>query len=264
MKFCLKGVEIVSSKEDAWIKLWKHEESIAHIHGWDFSHIANRYTEEDDLPWDYRKVIDYYRRPEQQLLDIDTGGGEFLLSLNHPAQNTSATEGYPPNVQLCKETLLPLGINFKEAPNFRELPFANESFDLIINRHGDFDCNELYRLLKPGGYFITQQVGEDNDRELVELLLPGTPKPFPGMNLAIQSQNMKEAGFTVLRGEEVFRPIKFYDIGALVWFARIIQWEFPKFSVDTCLQQLLKAQELVDKYGYVGGRIHRYLMVGRK
>ena len=31
-------------------KLWKAEESIAHIHGWDFSHIAGRYTEEDDLP----------------------------------------------------------------------------------------------------------------------------------------------------------------------------------------------------------------------
>ena len=43
---------------------------------------------------------------------LDTGGGEFLLSLHHPFQNTSATEGYPPNVQLCKETLLPLGIDF--------------------------------------------------------------------------------------------------------------------------------------------------------
>lgn len=254
----------MSSKEDEWVELWKQEESIAHIHGWDFSHIASRYTEEDDLPWDYREVIDSYRSPEQQLLDIDTGGGEFLLSLKHPAQNTSATEGYAPNVQLCKEILLPLGINFREATNFRELPFADESFDLIINRHGDFDCKELYRLLKPGGFFITQQVGEDNDRELVEFLLPGTPKPFLGMNLSIQLQKMKDAGFTVLRGEEAFRPINFYDVGALVWFARIIQWEFPNFSVDTCLQQLLEAQKVVDKYGFIGGRIHRYLMVGRK
>ena len=28
----------------------KAEESIAHIHGWDFSHLDGRYTEEDDLP----------------------------------------------------------------------------------------------------------------------------------------------------------------------------------------------------------------------
>ena len=32
------------------IKCWKAEERIAHIHGWDFSPIAGRYTEEDDLP----------------------------------------------------------------------------------------------------------------------------------------------------------------------------------------------------------------------
>ena len=31
-------------------KIWKKEESIAHIHGWDFSHINGRYEEENDLP----------------------------------------------------------------------------------------------------------------------------------------------------------------------------------------------------------------------
>ena len=39
------------------IKSWKAEEEIAHMHGWDFSHIDGRYTEQDDLPWDYRAVI---------------------------------------------------------------------------------------------------------------------------------------------------------------------------------------------------------------
>ena len=39
------------------IESWKQEESIAHIHGWDFSHIEGRYTEPDALPWDYRKII---------------------------------------------------------------------------------------------------------------------------------------------------------------------------------------------------------------
>ena len=30
-------------------KEWEAEEKIAHIHGWDFSHIHGRYEEEDDL-----------------------------------------------------------------------------------------------------------------------------------------------------------------------------------------------------------------------
>jgi len=66
------------------IKAWKEEENIAHIHGWDFSHIEGRFTEDTNFPWDYRQTIDEYRKPEMRLLDIDTGGGEFLLSLGHP------------------------------------------------------------------------------------------------------------------------------------------------------------------------------------
>lgn len=88
------------------VNAWKAEERIAHIHGWDFSHIRNRYTEEEDLPWDYRETILRYLRPQMRLLDIDTGGGEFLLSLNHPHENTAATEGYPPNAELCRDRLL--------------------------------------------------------------------------------------------------------------------------------------------------------------
>ena len=38
-------------KEKELIDIWKKEESVAHIHGWDFSHIEGKYTEETDLPW---------------------------------------------------------------------------------------------------------------------------------------------------------------------------------------------------------------------
>ena len=74
---------------------WKREEKIAYVHGWDFSHIDGRCLEDTDFPWDYRQVIEDYRTPDKKLLDIDTGGGEFLLSLGHPCENTAATENYP-------------------------------------------------------------------------------------------------------------------------------------------------------------------------
>ena len=86
-------------------KIWEKEESIAQIKGWDFSHIHGRYEEENILPWDYETIIHELLRDDMKLLDYDTGGGEFLLSLHHPYGNTAATEGYPPNVQLCREKL---------------------------------------------------------------------------------------------------------------------------------------------------------------
>ena len=243
---------------------WLKEESVAHVHGWDFSHIRGRYEEEKALPWDYKEIIKGYLKPEHRLLDIDTGGGEFLLSLGHPYENTAATESFPPNVELCRQVLSPLGINFRCADGCEVLPFENNTFDIVINRHGEFIPSEIYRILKPGGIFITQQVGGMNDRELVELLLPGTPLPFPDWYLEKVSQQLISAGFEIAKCAEDYGAIKFYDMGALVWFARIIEWEFPEFSVTKCMPGLLKAQELLERCGCIEGRTHRFLIVATK
>lgn len=246
------------------LRLWKEEENAAHIHGWDFSHIHGRYTEETDLPWSYREIVLQNLRPEMKLLDVDTGGGEFLLSLGHPPARTAAAEAYPPNVRLCRERLLPLGIDFRAGDGAGRLPFGDAAFDRVINRHGDFAEQEVRRLLKPGGLFITEQVGAQNDRELVELLLGPTPLPYPDLTLAAVSRRFRQAGFTLLRAEECFRPIRFFDVGALVWFARIIEWEFPGFSVEACAERLLAAQNMLERDGCIEGRIHRILLVAAK
>ena len=39
---------------------------------------------------------------------------------------------------------------------------------------------------------------------------------------------------------------------------------FPGFSVEGCLGQLIKAQEILEKNGVIEGTIHRYLIVAKK
>lgn len=244
-----------------WKACWLEEEKLAHIHGWDFSHIEDRYQEEDGLPWDYREIILRYLTPEMKVLDIDTGGGEFLLSLNHPYKNTAATENFPPNVALCRETLSPLGIDFRTADGKGVLPFEQGMFDMVIDRHGDFNSEEIYRVLKPGGLFITQQVGAENDRELVKLLCGEIKPPFPEQYLKIASRKFEKTGFSIIQQDECFSTIRFFDVGALVWFARIIEWEFPGFSVEGCWDRLVETQKILDKQGVIEGRTHRFLLV---
>lgn len=243
---------------------WKQEEARAQIRGWDFSPIRGRFEEEHDLPWSYEETVREYLRPDAMLLDCDTGGGEFLLSLRHPAGRTAASEGYPPNARLCGERLLPLGIDFRPCADPAALPWPDGTFDVILNRHGSFHAPELFRLLKRGGVFITEQVGGDNDRDLVERVLPGTEKPYPHMNLTEQRAAFEAAGFRILRAEEAYRPILFYDVGAFVWFARVIEWEFPGFSVDRCFDRLLALQEDIGRSGKIQGTIHRYLILAQK
>ena len=96
------------------------------------------------------------------------------------------------------------------------------------------------------------------------MVLPDVPAPFPELELSIQRKKFEEAGFEIIRAEEVFKPIRFYDVGAFVWFAHIIVWEFPGFSVEKCFDKLLEIQEVIDKNGFVEGTIHRYLIVAKK
>ena len=101
---------------------WLHKQEIAHIKGWDFSHIRERYREEDDLPWDFESIIKSYLRENDYLLDMETGGGEFLLSFMINPKHTAAIEGYKPNIKICEERLIPLGIDFKPADGGDKLP----------------------------------------------------------------------------------------------------------------------------------------------
>ena len=111
---------------------------------------------------------------------------------------------------------------------------------------------------------------EDNDKDLVEMVLPNREKPSMDLNLNDQKylNNQKkvfeEAGFEIIEGYETFRPIKFFDVGAFVWFAHIIEWEFPNFSVDRCFDSLIKMQKVIEEKGFIEGTIHRYLIVARK
>ncbi|GAB6169516.1 hypothetical protein JCM1393_19760 [Clostridium carnis] len=58
-------------------QIWKNDEEMS-FKGWDFSYLNGRW-EDENLPWDYKN----YLKDNYELLDMGTGGGEFLLSLKH-------------------------------------------------------------------------------------------------------------------------------------------------------------------------------------
>ena len=145
------------------------------------------------------------------------------------------------------------------------MPFKDRYFDLIIDRHGDYLVEEVYRMLKDNGIFITQQVGAENDRELVTLLFgKELPLPFPKQYLRIAEKELKDQGFKIIIAKETYQPIRFYSVRALVWFAKIIEWEFPGFEVNKYKDNLFKAQKILEEKGKIEGRIHRYLLEGEK
>jgi len=250
------------------IKQWEAEENHA-FQGWDFSHLDGRW-DSPDLPWDYRAIVKSYLKDTDILLDMGTGGGEFLLTLNHPYENTYATEAYEPNYELCKKVLSPLGIHVARTytdENFNaddKLPFEDNLFDVVINRHESFDLTEVDRVLKHCGFFITQQVGGEDHKEFANRLNDNFKKKYPEHSVEKYSEKMTDLGFKILNTDEVKYPVKFFDVGALVFYAKIIAWEYPNFSVKTHLDKLLDCQRELTEKGYLEGTGHRFYIVAQK
>jgi hypothetical protein len=83
---------------------WQHQFS-----GWDFVYISQRMLQ-GQTSWDYHQLVSEKISYANSLLDLDTGGGEFLCSLQPLPQHTYVTEAYPPNVSIAKARLEPLGV----------------------------------------------------------------------------------------------------------------------------------------------------------
>lgn len=231
--------------------------------GWDFSYI-NKRIQEEPLPWDYRTILDQYIRPTDKLLDMGTGGGEFLLTLKHPYNQTTVTESYEPNIQLCQQNLSPLGITVVPVNDDEKLPIQDLSFDIVINRHESYDINEVKRILKPNGYFITQQVGGTNNNLLSKVYDPNFTYLHPKLNLTNEKENFIKAGFDIVYGNEFFPYLRFLDIGAVVYFSKIIPWEFPNFAVNKNYEQLVKINEEILSNKYFESIEHRFIIVAKK
>ena len=130
--------------------------------GWDFSWLKGRLVQEAP-PWDYEQEVVKEFPKVKSLLDLGTGGGEFLSSLGRLPVRTYATEGYPPNGAIARDTLKPLGVDVvrtyaednTKRPQLGALPVRTESLDMIIDRHESFVASEVYRVLKRGDFLDT-------------------------------------------------------------------------------------------------------------
>jgi SAM-dependent methyltransferase len=242
---------------------WIAEAESAPFAGWDFSWARGRWHEEEP-PWDYPAIIRAEMAKVHSMLDMGTGGGEFLAGLAPLPPVAMATESYPPNLPVAQARLEPLGVQVIAYDDDAELPLPGSHFDLVINRHDSYWPSELYRILRPGGYFITQQVGP-RDNVALNVALDAAVKPSAAAwALKDRAAWLATAGLEVVRQEECYLPSIFNDIGVVLFYLRIIEWQIPDFTVEGYLPQLMALYRRIEAEGPFHSQAHRYLLVARK
>lgn len=254
---------VPTTDDPVTILRWLEAEFARPFTGWDFSHLAER-MEEAATPWDYRRLVAAALPTATAMLDMGTGGGEFLASLGPVPPVAMATEGYAPNLPIARDRLEPLGVRVVAVEEDSALPFGDALFDLVVNRHESYDPNEVRRVLRPGGRFLTQQVGGTNDRDLNRLLGAPGGDDFAGWDLAAARAGLVAAGLTVVTAEEAFPASRFRDAGAVVAYLKSVPWQVPDFSVSRYAERLLALHRRIVAEGPLAVGGHRFLLVAEQ
>ena len=142
------------------------------------------------------------------------------------------------------------------------MPFADGEFDLVLNRHADFNSSEVARVLSPGGTFLTQQV---HGMWLWDLQAAFDASPeFPDATPEKYVPLLREAGLTIVDVQEWEGRMVFEDVGAIVYYLKAIPWEVPGFTVKSHLRYLLALQERLEAGEELGFFAAKYLIEARK
>jgi len=232
------------------------------IEGWDFSYLDGRRIEQS-LPWDYPAMVRERMCGVDSMLDMGTGGGEILSTLAPFPPKTLATECYARNVWVARNRLEALGIQVIDTTADQEnahLPFGDEEFDLIINRHEIYQPEELKRILKPGGVFLTQQCGGYGEVDLIERFTgKGTVAPIDWTANVARCQ-LENSGFEIVDVREVYPVSSFLDVGAVVYYLKATPWLIEDFSVERYRSQLLEIHKHILTHGNLDMRDQRFLI----
>lgn len=239
---------------------WKKEYE-APFSGWDFSYLNNRWIVENP-PWDYIEMAKELAQKSKTLLDMDTGGGEALSLLSPFPKHTVATESWAPNIPVAKAKLEPLGVKVVGISEEGETPFDDEEFDTVINRHGDFKPAEIYRILKPGGTFLTQQVGGNNLHDLAEEF--DATLPWWELTFDYWQHEIQDAGFVLKQAKEWQGKMEFTDVGAVAYFIKAIPWQVPGFDIDRDIHYLEKLHHKLESGERLAYTQIRFLFLAEK
>jgi SAM-dependent methyltransferase len=236
----------------------------APIDGWDFSWLDGRATEERPS-WRYSERVTERAAAATKMLDLQSGGGEMLANLPSFPPLLVATEGYAPNVVVASRHLRPRGAYVVATQDDQPaLPFTGDAFDLVTSRHPVTTWwDEIARVLRSGGSYFSQQVGPDSVRELSERIMgpwpPGSPRD---PERARQSAERVGLIVTDLRHERL--RTEFFDIGAVVYFLRLVVWIVPGFTVARYRDQLRALHDEIERDGPFVTYASRFLIEATK
>jgi SAM-dependent methyltransferase len=256
----LQSLALVISRFDELVR----EAEDATIEAWDFGWLDGRAIEERPS-WHYFDRVVERASNVKTLLEVDAGVGAMIGNLPVLAPLAVATEGFPPSAAVAGARLRARGVQLVLTSQVRVgLPFNRETFECVISRHPITPWwEEIARVLKPGGSYFAQHVGPQSLGSLSEFLMGPLPEPS-NREPEVERRAATDAGL-VVRSMELARPrTAFFDIGAVVYFLRLVPWIVPGFTVARYRDALRDLHEVIQRDGAFETTAARVLVDAQK
>ncbi|WP_040949820.1 class I SAM-dependent methyltransferase [Gorillibacterium massiliense] len=178
--------------------------------GWDFSRVK---CMTEGTNWDFYTEVTKTCAKTDLLLDIGTGGGEKILSIADSALLLVGIDQSSGMIETAKRNAARpdiRNVRFFQM-EAEELEFPEAFFDVVSCRHSGFQASEIARVLKKGGSFLTQQVSENDKRNLKEAFGRGQAwGEADGAMMGRYVAELKEAGFAEIQTFE-FDDTEYYE-----------------------------------------------------
>ncbi|QFZ18251.1 class I SAM-dependent methyltransferase [Saccharothrix syringae] len=231
--------------------------------GWDFSWFTGRATEQRPS-WGYAGLLAARMATAGAALDLQTGGGEVLASIPVAPPVLAATESWPPNLAIARRNLAKFGATVAHVGDTDDLPFPDGHFDLVVSRHPvAVRWDEVHRVLRPGGTYLSQAVGAGSVRELTDFLMG--PRPVdPGRSPVRTAADAEAAGLEVVDLRQEALRVEFHDIAAVVHFLRKVIWIVPGFTAAAYRDRLLELHGFIERHGPFVAHSQRLLVEARR
>ncbi len=214
--------------------------------GWDFSRIGSARRLGPRVPWNYVSRARGLVKRAGRVLDIGTGGGErFEKVLANLRCTAIATEAWPPNVPIAATRLGPSGAHVFHCEDHR-LPFADESFDAILNSHAAFDPRQISQILRAGGSFYTEQISSDHWKEVPDFFSRATSagEPAGEDKFEFYQDRLRAHGLEIERAQRNAVPAAYRGLGDFVFMLCVASWTIPRCDpLGSHLQALLEMEK---------------------
>ena len=223
-----------------------------------FNYDATELAVNGNIPaWNIKDIVGKYNKKDYHVLNIDACNGDIIKGLENPKLRKFATQQF--DFDAHKEDLNKHGITVRETYDNGYMHFESKYFELIFSEYAQLDFEELYRITKPGGILIIEQVGNKDSAELL--------KYFNIEHKGTLSKYIDEAtrvGFDIPDSEICNYTIEYKSTDDVMKMLMSKAYRYINFSVDKYIRTLCTIENDIQLNGKIVDNCERGYIVLKK